>query len=367
MSAASSSHPRLSRRKRVLFAAIAIALTFVLAFLTLLGIDIYLHGKYQRSAGVNVWGYRGSVAGRKAPGEFRVAVFGGSTAFGYGVTWEESFPAVLARGLDAAKPGGYSVVNLAYNNEGAYSFKFTMQDYAYLHVDLALLYEGYNDLIGDPRGPNLQVFRHESPIFRATGYLPIFPIVFKEKAAVMLYGGDVGALYRDQTKTVFRPGLAARTGAEALNAAAEFGQSLERQLGRVTAEPPRRIVDVAATGCKYPWQEYCRSILEAVQYSLANGTRVLVVTQPYEAGAELRKRHQEQQAEMAAMLTRRFGGDPRVAYVNLGPVIEVADPALSFDRMHLTAAGNARLGDALLSPVMTMAAGRSTAGAPTEH
>jgi hypothetical protein len=75
----------------------------------------------------------------------------------------------------------------------------------------------------------------------------------------------------------------------------------------------------------------------------------------------------KQQAEMAAMLTRRFGGDPRVAYVNLGPVIEVADPALSFDRMHLTAAGNARLGDALLSPVMTMAAGRSTAGAPTEH
>jgi hypothetical protein len=346
---------RMSARKRILFAVMAVSLTFVIGFLLLLGVDIYLHGKYQRSAGVNMWGYRGPVAARKASGEFRIAVFGGSTAFGYGVTWEESFPAILERGLNAAKPGGYSVVNLAYNNEGAYSFKFTMKDYAYLHYDMALLYEGYNDLMGDPTRPNFSVFRHDSPIFRATGYLPIFPIVFKEKAAVMLYGGDIGALYRDQKKTVFRPGLAARTSAEALNAAAAMGQSLERQLGRVTAEPPHHIVDAAATGCKYPWQEYCRSILEAVNYSLANGKQVLVATQPYEAGAGLRERHREQQSEMAAMLTRRFGGDQRVAYVNLGSVIEVSDPALSFDRMHLTAAGNATLASALVAPVMTLA------------
>jgi lysophospholipase L1-like esterase len=364
---ASSAISRMSTRKRILFAAIAVTLTFMLGLLVLLGTDIYLHGKYQRSAGVNVWGYRGPVAGRKSPGEFRIAVFGGSTAFGYGVKWEESFPAVLERRLDAAKPGGYSVVNLGYNNEGAYSFTFTMKDYAYLHYDMALLYEGYNDLMGDPSRPNLSVFRHESPIFRATGYLPIFPIVFKEKAAMMLYGGDVGALYRDQEKTVFRPGLAARTSAEALNVAAKVGQSLERQLGRVTAEPPRHIVDPAATGCKYPWQEYCRSILEAVNYSLANGTPVLVATQPYEAGAGLRERHVEQQAEMAAMLARRFGGDARVAYVNLGGVIEVSDPTLSFDRMHLTAAGNAKLASALVAPVMSMAGRRTTAGDRVEH
>jgi hypothetical protein len=362
-----SGRPHMTARKRILFAAIAVSLTFVAALLVLLGVDIYLHGKYQRSAGVNVWGYRGPVVARKAPGEFRIAVFGGSTAFGYGVTWEESFPAVLERRLNAARPGGYTVVNLAYNNEGAYSFKFTMKDYEYLRYDLALLYEGYNDLTGDPNGPNLSVFRHESPIFRVTGYLPIFPIVFKEKAAVMLYGGDIGALYRDQKKTVFRPGLAARTSAEALNAAAAVGQSLERQLGRVTAEPPHHIVDAAATGCKYPWQEYCRSILEAVQYSLANGRKVLVVTQPYEAGEYLRARHMAQQAEMAAMLARRFGGDPRVAYLNLGSVVEVSDPALSFDRMHLTAAGNATLAGALVAPVMTLARRGATAAGQVGH
>jgi len=152
-----------------------------------------------------------------------------------------------------------------------------------------------------------------------------------------------------------------------VNAAAAVGQSLERQLGRVTAEPPHQIVDAAATGCKYPWQEYCRSILEAVTYSLANGKQVLVATQPYEAGADLRERHKEQQSEMAAMLARRFDGNPRVAYVNLGSVVEVSDPALSFDRMHLTAAGNATLAGALVAPVMRLASRGATAAGRAGH
>ena len=45
-----------------------------------------------------------------------------------------------------AASGAYTVVNLAYNNEGAYSFTFTMKDYGYLDHDLVCLYEGYNDL-----------------------------------------------------------------------------------------------------------------------------------------------------------------------------------------------------------------------------
>ena len=46
-------------------------------------------------------------------------------------------------------------MNLAYNNEGAYSFRFTLGDYLYLDYDLAILYEGYNDLMGDDREPEL--------------------------------------------------------------------------------------------------------------------------------------------------------------------------------------------------------------------
>src|SRR4029079_19632291 len=127
--------------------------------------------------------------------------------------------------------GTYSVVNLGYNNEGAFSFAFTLKDYESLQYDLACLYEGYNDMMADPRRPNVSVFRHDSPVFRLTGYLPIFPIIFKEKAAMMLSGGDATALYRsDDGKTRFRPGLHVRTTAEVLRVTANVGQSLERQL-----------------------------------------------------------------------------------------------------------------------------------------
>ena len=34
-------------------------------------------------------------------------------------------------------------------------------------------------------------------MFRLTGYLPIFPLVFREKAASLLYGGDIGQLYEE--------------------------------------------------------------------------------------------------------------------------------------------------------------------------
>jgi len=248
-------------RKRLLFAASAIALSFVLPTSALLAIDIHLHHKFERGVLFNVWGYRGPVAGRKQPGEYRVAVLGGSAAYGFGVRWDESMPVRLERTL-AGRSTRFRIVNLAYNNEGAYSFVFTMKDYAYLQYDLVVLYEGYNDLMGDPDNPNRSVFRHDSPVFRLTGYLPIFPIIFPEKASVLLYG-DTRAAYplsNRSNKTTFKPGLATRTTAEILQAAASVGESLERQLGRVSVEPPRQITHASTSGCPYPWAEYCQSI-----------------------------------------------------------------------------------------------------------
>jgi hypothetical protein len=349
----------VSRGKRVAFVLAAMAVPVLAMGSALVAIDVHLHTKYQTAAGFNVWGYRGPVAGRKGPREYRVVVVGGSSAYGYGVEWGAAVPAVLERRLAAAATGGstYRVINLAYNNEGAYSFAFTLRDYAYLNYDLVCLYEGYNDLMGDPSRPNLSVFRHDSPVFRMTGYLPIFPIVFKEKAAAMLSGGDPGALYRfGPGQTTFHPPLATRAAADVLRTAGEIGQSLERQLGRVTAESPRRIGEVDATGCKYPWGQYCRSIGDAIELALARHKQVLFITQPYELGEFLRARHMEQQQEAAAMIGRRYGGNPDVGYVNFGDGIDLSDVSLSFDRMHLTTEGNRRLAAALVAPVLQMAA-----------
>jgi hypothetical protein len=351
----------ISRRRKLTFALAAIAGSTFAIFAAGLAIDVYLHKKYQTSAGFNVWGYRGPTAGRKQKTEYRVVMVGGSSAYGYGVTWDQAIPARLEQSLAKATPAGrtFKVINLGYNNEGAYSFAVTLKDYAYLDYDLVCLYEGYNDLIGDPRAPNLSVFRHESPVFRLTGYLPIFPIVFKEKAAAMLSGGDPGALYRSESKTVFHPGTAATVAAGALRTVGEVGQSLERQLGRVSVEAAPHIDAPDATGCKYPWGQYCRSVATAISFALASTRQVLFITQPY-AEPSLRLRHKEQQREVAAMITRTFGGDPRVRYVNLGDAVDVNDTALSFDRMHLTAEGNVRIAKQLVAPVADMASRRAS-------
>lgn len=352
----------LGRRKRIAFALGAIAGSALVMLVVLLAIDVYLHRKYQTSAGFNVWGYRGPVAGRKQKKEYRVVMVGGSSAYGYGVKWDQAIPARLEQYLAKAAPAGrtFRVINLAYNNEGAYSFAVTLKDYDYLDYDLVCLYEGYNDLIGDPRAPNVSVFRHESPIFRLTGYLPIFPIVFKEKAAAMLSGGDPGALYRSESKTVFHPGAAATVAAGALRTVGEVGQSLERQLGRVTVEARPHIDAPDATGCKYPWGQYCRSVAKAITLALERDKQVLFITQPHELGPSLRLRHMEQQREAAAMVVRVFGRDPRVRYVNLGKAVDLADPDLSFDRMHLTAEGNRRIAEQLVAPVADMASRRAS-------
>lgn len=349
--------PAFSRRKRLIFALAAMLLTFSVCFIALLAADIYLHHRLQNSAGLNVWGYRGPVVKRKKPGELRIVYLGGSTAFGYGVNWNQAIPALLEHRLNArlpARASRVSIVNLAYNNEAAFSFKFTLDDYKYLDYDIVCLYEGYNDITQNPLKPNVSVFRHDSPVFTLTGYLPIFPLAFREKAGALRYGGDVGAYYRalrgEPDATVFRPGLANRAAAGVLDATAAIGDSLNRQLARATEEPPRAVVGGDSSGCKYPWGDYCRSMFTAVDHALAMGKRVLVISQPYVSDG-----HRDQQQTMAAALALRYQGNPRVRYANVGTVVDTNDPLLAYDHMHLTAPGNAAIADALVEPVLALA------------
>ena len=76
----------------------------------------------------------------------RVVVLGGSTAFGYRVRPDESFPAALERRLRSRREQAISIANLAYNSESAVCFAPTLDHYAYLEPDVVLFYSGYNDL-----------------------------------------------------------------------------------------------------------------------------------------------------------------------------------------------------------------------------
>ncbi len=334
----------MTRGRFVGFALASVFLSSLLVTVLLAGLDLYLHYRH----GINVWGYRGPIVGRKAAGETRIVVLGESTAWGYRVRWDEAFPAYLEQDLNAAQGGArgrrVSVVNLAYNNEGAFSFQFTLRDYAYLDPDVALFYTGYNDLGQkvEPGGiQNTQVIRHRSAIFRLTGYWPLIPVMLPRRFPILRALMDDG-----DRRVTFRPDLAARSGVASGEADAERARTLEAQLGRLT-ESPGVALTPPPEGCAGTWTAYCRSIRAAIEVALARGTRVVVVTQPY-----ISDRHVTQQRALLGMLRRELGADPRVRHVNLGPLVDLHDPALAYDGMHLTARGNARVAEALVPALL---------------
>jgi hypothetical protein len=87
-------------------------------------------------------------------------------------------------------------------------------------------------------------------------------------------------------------------------------------------------------------------MLDAIRHARQRGQRVVVVTQPY-----LSDLHVDQQRALAASLQREFGGDSNVRYVNLGRLLDLHDPSVAYDGLHLTAAGNDRIA-AVLAPTM---------------
>jgi lysophospholipase L1-like esterase len=338
----------MRNRRYILFAFLAIAIALVLSTSVVIAGDLYLHHKYTGLVGLNVWGYRGPSVGRKQPNEFRVAVLGESTAFGYGVRWDEAFPAYLQDRVNAdSKTGRHvTIVNLAYNGEGAHSYKYTLRDYEYLDADAILFYSGYNDL----GGPNTQVFRHTSPVFRATGYLPIFPMIFSEKAMALRNGSLVDA-YSPPEKTTFRPNITQRATASALEAAVSIEKSLELQIGRGLQDHTKDEASAKGASCGERWAHYCGEMLESVQLALDQGKQVLLVTQPYMLKPEAERLHRDQQQKMRALIHEQFGDNPRIHYADANGALDLKDTSLCYDGMHLTARGNQRIAAVLESPV----------------
>jgi len=335
--------------KFIAFAAAAALLSLVVVCSGIFGAECYLHHRYENVAAPNMRGYRGPVAHHKRADEIRVAVLGGSTVFGYGIGWKDAFPAQLERDLAAqwpSKRGRVNVINLGCNGEGSYALKYALDDYAYLDYDAVIIYAGYNDLGRD----NYVLARRGSPIFRAFGYLPIFPLIFKEKAMALRYGGNIEAAYWKR-QTVFRPNVAARATASALETATRISQTLEAQITRY-AEEAENLPSAPATadGCAAPWTFFCGNVRDAVDFALAKNVPVLIVTQPY-----MFDYHGVQQEAILAMLGRRYGNDPRVRYAEAGSgVVDLNDRGLCYDGMHLTGAGNALLATRLVEPVVEL-------------
>jgi hypothetical protein len=176
--------------------------------------------------------------------------------------------------------------------------------------------------------------------------MPIAPLIFKEKAMALRYHGNLDAAYHHQA-VVFKANLAQRATADALNAAVQISDALERQLGRLTKKPSDDDFFHAAVSCREPWTFYCKQVYLAAKRVLDDGKWVLVITEPYQSD-----RHVEQQQAMVGMLREQFGGQRRLRYVNLGLAVDLRDRTLSFDGLHLTGQGNERIADRLLGPTL---------------
>jgi hypothetical protein len=347
----------MTRRRKIMFAIVAMAMAMGGMLIALLLADLYLHHRAERSAGLNRWGYRGPVAGRKQPGEVRVALLGGSTTFGYGVPWQEAVPALLEARLRERSGGQpFTAINLGFNNEGAFASEPTLQDYAWLDYDIVVLYHGYNDLLGDP-AQNRAVFRHASPVFRLTGYYPILPLYLQEKAMALRAGGDLEAAYQaareGAPKVTFSPNVAQRTTASALEALSGAVGTLGDGLDRVAARSTPGLAANEA-GCEAPWVQFCNSIHAAARYARSRGAAVVVIAQPAVTGGKTTARLDEQRVAMAAMLSREFSGDRGVVYVDLSRAVDLKDPDISFDGLHLGLRGNGIIADALVEPVLAL-------------
>lgn len=325
---------KLSFHRKLLFSCVLGVFFLTAAVAGVLVFDLFLHHKFA-AATVNYRGYRGKILGPKQPNELRLVVLGGSTAYGYGLLPDQSFPALLEKQLRAQTGRPVTVVNLAYNSQGAYSFLPTLQDYEYLQYDGVILYEGYNDLEA-----NTSSFRRDSPVFTTFGYYPVFPAVFAEKVQLLRRGTLDDT---QQAKTVFKPTLADRAKAGALEGAVKVSLSLDRQL-RGTAQ----ITGAHSPYCSDQWAFYCNNVDAAVNYSIAHHRPVLVVGQPYIA-----PRHRAQQSELATMIEKKYPGSADVRYVNLGDAVNLLDPALAYDGMHLLPAGNEIIASRLAGPVLS--------------
>jgi hypothetical protein len=337
----------MTTTKRLLFASTAVVLSFALTVATLFAVDVYEHHKMASFAGLNLWGYRGPIVGRKKPGERRVVVVGESTAFGYGVRWQQSFPAYLQELLNqnGSRARPVTVVNLAYNNEGAHSYRFTLQDYLYLDYDAVVFYSGYNDL----DLVNLNVFRHGSPIFRLTGYMPILPLVLRERAMAIRRGGNLEQAHRGR-EIMFRPSLLQRMTASVLAGMATAMYAMDRPVSAGEGAKPDPDAIKEGAGCGSQWASYCGEMYAAVKLALDRQKSVLIVAQP-----RLTDFHMAQQQRLVGFLTDRFGSaNPLVRFANLSDAVDLTNKALSYDEMHLTAAGNRLIAEKLAGPISRM-------------
>jgi lysophospholipase L1-like esterase len=274
----------------------------LIAVITLFCADLYLHQKLDQS--YNYKGYRGEIKDDKKEDELRIACFGGSTTFGYGVQSHETWPFYLEQYLG----GNTSVINLGMNSQGILGITADIKNYENLHYDIALIYDGYNDR--NPLEFNTYSPREEDFIFRNFGYKVILPLYLREKFEI---------LFNDDEKVTFNG-----------NASLPSKTNTQKYFFEQDS-----IADALGKKGKIVFSDYLNSLKNALTELTNQDKKVLCICQPESYNTT-------QQRETREFIKKNF---PEVIYLNCSNSVNMS--TFAYDGLHLNAAGNKTLAKAI--------------------
>ena len=285
--------------------AAAIALAMIVA------LDIYAHGRVEAYGGVNLWGYRGPVAHQRQPNEIRVAVVGGTRAFGWGLP-ASALVAEIRRVimLTTDRPGAelrpVVVINLGRPGALPDAYPETIEHYAYLRPDYICLY----DDLGVSGGSAISGTSGTSAVFELTGYAPALPLALREKGLVWRFGdvqngyvqngyvrsGYVPAGMRDAGGTlVVRTPIMRRTAGLLLQTIGDTLDTSDRVAARLLGPrrglPDRRdaLEDPAGDTAGFA-THYADAMMKAIDAARSAARGVVVVLSPSESARQTANR-----------------------------------------------------------------------------
>lgn len=325
----------MKKSKFLLFYVIFILFCLLSAIVILLGADYYLHYRFKESTqGSYNWrGYRGNVVKKKQKNEIRIACFGGSTTFGYGVHWKDTWPYLLEQLLqnDLYK---FSVVNLGANCQGIYGISYDVKYYNYLNYDIAIIYNGYND--SDPKDLNTASFRGKDGFFRIFGYKLILPLYLSERSKMLMYKEKLGKVNKakregrldelEKTKGIkFQLGVSM----EKLN---QIIKSVDKRLNQFDSEAKEMIKKN-----NEPYGNYLLFLQKTFDWLTLNNKTIFYICQP----GWFDKVQQQ--------LVREFINEKydNVYYINLSYAVDLKNKKLCYDGSHLTGKGNKLIAQSL--------------------
>jgi hypothetical protein len=311
-----------------------VAIAAVLA----VALDMYAHKRVEALGGVNYWGYRGPVANQRRPNEIRVAIVGGTRAFGWGAP-ASALASEIRRQimLTTDQRGGelHPVVVINLGRLGALpdSYPAIIEHYSYLRPDYICLYDDLG-----VRGA--QPAEGGSGVFALTGYAPALPLVLREKGMVWRYG-DLKRGYDEESATPASAAPSASDGAATSHQpsvgrrmAGAVLEALGKELGAADRFAADRLAggagDASAGGAGY-----AGAMMMAVDaaHRHARGGVVVVVSPaetPEQAG-HLRA--------LAPQMRTALESAPSFRFVDLGTEAELSDATVRVDGWNYASAG----------------------------